>query len=164
MMAGSDAIVMEGGVGGDEDGVGAERASVGVGHGCGDLCPRARHRIAQRGALAGAAALPLHWRLLWPQCRHRVDLHPARHVLSHGLRSSHARPSHQQVCGASPFSFLHNSAYFTSLVAEPLVDAPMCRILPSRQQQPEMYKVYLDLTSTYAFSLASTKIMPCRDR
>jgi hypothetical protein len=164
VMAGSDAIVMEGGAGGDEDGVGAERASVGLGHGCGDLRPRARHRIAQRGALAGAAALPLHRRLLGPQRRHRVDLHPARHVLSHGLRSPHARPSHQQVCGASLVPLPHLSAYLTCLVAEPLVDAPMCRILPSRQQQPEMYKMYLDLTSTYVFSLASTKIMPCRDR
>lgn len=39
-----------------------------------------------------------------------------------------------------------------------------CSIIPDRQQQPHMYKKFLELASIFTFSLASTKVMPCRDR
>lgn len=172
-----DAIVMEGGAGGDEDGVDAERFPACVGDGSGHLHPRERPRIAQRGAFACAGALPLHdWQ--WLQCSRcdLMELHSVRLVQPHGFRSAHARPSHKQVCLLPhlpvfvkvkiSFDFLSRLCWWLTRLSLffSVSDFWMCRILPIRHQQPEMYKMYLDLTSTYAFCLSSTKVMPCRDR
>uniref|UniRef100_A0A7I4DT41 Mediator of RNA polymerase II transcription subunit 33A n=1 Tax=Physcomitrium patens TaxID=3218 RepID=A0A7I4DT41_PHYPA len=58
----------------------------------------------------------------------------------------------QHAMSCQMVSVLHMLALLTS------------RILPSRHQQPENYRMYLELTSTFVFSLSSTKLMLCRDR
>jgi hypothetical protein len=151
-----DASGMEGSDGGDEGGGGAARPAASVGHGGRDLHSRARRRIAQRGARECAAAVSLRGRL---QRCDRVDVHPPRHVVPDGVRPPHACASHQQVRPLPSLASM--SANSISVFSQSLF---VRRVIPHRHQQPEMYKMYLELTSTFAFSLSSTKIMPCRDR
>lgn len=65
---------------------------------------------------------------------------------------------------ATMWSYIQHALSCHMVSALHMIALLTSRIIPTRQQQPEMYKVYLDLTGTYVFSFSSTKLMPCRDR